>query len=106
MRPSEVATVFQGCEFSTFLVKEGISDEQLIAACQRMETEFLQHEEGFLHHALLKGDDGYWADAVFTRTRVAAEQICRNFMNNAACLDYLQLIEDGSAKLTFWARAK
>jgi len=35
-----------------------------------------------------------------------AERICKNFMGNPACLEYLQLIEEGSANLTFWSRAK
>jgi hypothetical protein len=71
-----------------------------------MEKEFLRGEEGFIHHALLKGDNGSWADAVFTKSKEDAERICKNFMENAACLEYLQLIEEGSANLTFWSRAK
>lgn len=96
---------FKGCEFSVFYAKEGVSDEQLIAASLKMEQAFLQKEPGFIHHALLKGDHGTWADTVFTHSKSAAEQICQNFMSNPACLEYLQLIEDGSASLTFWSRA-
>ncbi|MBM5571131.1 hypothetical protein GM173_05990 [Deefgea chitinilytica] len=96
---------FNGCEFSTFRAKEGVSDEQLIAASLKMEQEFLKTESGFIHHTLLKGDHGAWADTVFTHSKSAAEQICQNFMSNPACLEYLQLIEDGSASLTFWSRA-
>jgi len=97
---------FHGCEFSVFRAKTGVSSEQLISACQKMEQEFLRKEQGFLHHALLQGDNGSWADAVFTKSKADAESICKNFMSNAACLEYLQLIEEGSANLTFWSRAK
>lgn len=97
---------FHGCEFSMFRAKSGVSDEQLIAACQKMEKEFLRSEEGFINHALLKGDNGSWADAVFTKSKEDAERICKNFMENAACLEYLQLIEESSANLTFWSRVK
>lgn len=97
---------FHGLEFSMFRAKPGVSDEQLIAACQKMEEDFLRGEEGFIQHALLKGDIGSWADVVFTKSKEDAERICRNFMGNSACLEYLQLIEEGSANLTFWSRAK
>ncbi|AEG13025.1 hypothetical protein [Shewanella baltica] len=97
---------FQGCEFSMFRAKADVSDEQLIAACQKMEKEFLSSEEGFIRHSLLKGDSGSWADVVFTKSKEDAERICRNFMGNSACLEYLQLIEEGSANLTFWSCVK
>jgi len=97
---------FLGCEFSMFRAKPEVSDEQLIAACQKMEKEFLRKEEGFIQHSLLKGDNDSWADVVFTKSKEDAERICKNFMGNSACLEYLQLIEEGSANLTFWSRAK
>lgn len=97
---------FLGCEFSMFRAKAEVSEEQLIAACQKMENEFLRGEEGFIQHSLLKGDHGSWADVVFTKSKTDAERICKNFMGNSACLEYLQLIEEGSVNLTFWARAK
>lgn len=105
VQATSTATIFNGCEFSVFNAKEGVSDEQLIAASLKMEQAFLHKEPGFIHHALLKGDHGAWADTVFTHSKSAAEQICQNFMSHPACLEYLQLIEDGSASLTFWNRA-
>lgn len=103
---TSVAGHFHGCEFSMFRAKAGVSDDQLIAACQKMEQEFLHREDGFIQHALLKGDQGAWADVVLTKSKEDAERICKNFMGNPACLEYLQLIEEGSANLTFWSRAK
>ena len=97
---------FHGIEFSMFRAKPEVLDEQLFAACQKMEKEFLLREEGFIQHALLKGDNGSWADVVFTKSKADAERICKNFMGNSACLEYLQLIEEGSVNLTFWSRAK
>ena len=97
---------FQGVEFSMFRAKPDVLDEQLFAACQKMEKEFLIGEEGFFQHVLLKGDNGLWADVVFTKSKADAERICKNFMGSSACLDYLKLMEEGSASLTFWSRAK
>lgn len=97
---------FHGIEFSIFRAKPEVSSEQLVVACQRMEKDFLRSEEGFIRHVLLKGDNGSWADVLFTKSKEDAERICRNFMGNSACLEYLQLIEEGSPNLTFWSRVK
>lgn len=103
---TNMADDFHGIEFSIFCAKPEVSSEQLVVACKKMETDFLQSEEGFIQHVLLKGDNGAWADVVFTKSREDAERICRNFMGNPACLAYLQLIEEGSPNLTFWSRVK
>lgn len=97
---------FHGIEFSIFRAKPEVSSEQLVASCQRMENDFLRSEEGFIQHVLLKGDNGLWADVVFTKSKADAERICKNFMGNSACLEHLQLIEEGSVNLTFWSRVK
>ena len=70
---------FHGCEFSIFRAKAEVSDEQLIAACQKMEKEFLHIEEGFIQHSLLKGDNGSWADVVFTKSKADAEAHLQEF---------------------------
>lgn len=95
---------FAGCEFATFRSAPGVSDAQLLAASQRMREEFLQHEAGFVEHALLKGDDGLWADMVLAESHECARRICERFMQHEACLAYLALMAADSARLGFWQR--
>jgi len=107
MQNTKLATdKFLGCEFTKFRPKIDVTEKQLIDACHKMETEFLEREEGFIHHMLLKGDNGLWADVVFAKTKADAERICSNLPKNSACHEYLGLIQEESVELTFWSRVK
>jgi exopolysaccharide biosynthesis predicted pyruvyltransferase EpsI len=53
---------------------------------------------------LLRGADGNYADVVFASSQQKAEEYCQQWLHNAAALSYLDVIEHGSAQLTFWTR--
>lgn len=99
------ALFFGGCEWSAFKTKEGVTDRELILASEKMRSHFLNLQAGFIDHALLKGDDGFWVDQVFAKTKEDALQICNAFSENSYCLDYLALIDTNTVTMTFWQRS-
>ena len=96
--------IFGGCEWGTFKNKAGVTDSELMLACEKMRSHFLNYQEGFIQHVLLKGEDGLWADHVFAKTQEDARRICDAFSQDANCLDYLALIDTSTVHLSFWKR--
>lgn len=97
---------FGGLEIALFKLREGVSEAQLLAASERVDREFLAHEEGLLGHALLKGADGLYADLAFADSQPRAEAICAKWTANAVAADYIALVDDRSVDMSFWRRIR
>ncbi len=97
---------FSGLEFGTFRLKKDVSEHELLKASKMLDQEFLCQEDGFLGHAILKGEDGLYVDLAFATTQEKAEQICAKWMSNEFALKYLECLDPESVKLSFWTRIK
>ncbi len=95
---------FKGLEFGTFRLKGGAEEADMLAAAKTMEDEFLYKEEGFLGHAILKGNDGTYVDLAFATSQAKAEELCGKWMQNPYALKFLELIDDTSTNIGFWTR--
>lgn len=95
---------FTGLEFGTFQLKEGACEAAMLVASKTMEDEFLCKEEGFLGHAILKGNDGTYVDLAFATSQANAEAICGKWMQNEHALRFLEFIDLASTNITFWTR--
>jgi hypothetical protein len=95
---------FNGLEFGTFRLKAGVSEADMLAAAKQMEDDFLYKEEGFLGHAILKGNDGSYVDLAFATSQAKAEEICGKWVKNPFALKFLDFIDHASANITFWTR--
>lgn len=95
---------FNGLEFGTFRLKAGTAEADMLAAAKIMEDEFLDKEEEFLGHAILKGSDDTYVDMAFASTQAKAEEICGKWMQNPHALKFLGFIDPASAKMSFWTR--
>lgn len=104
MKPGVVD--FGGVEFAFFRLRAGVTEQMLLEASARVDAEFLSQEEGLLGHVLLKGDDGQYADMALADTRERAETICHRWTGQAVALDYIELIDGDSVKMTFWHRMR
>ena len=105
---SDIAA-FGGMEFSTFRLKQGVSESELFAAVDKMVAGLYSAEEGFLGHAVLKGEDDSYVDVVFATSRSRAAELCAKWGTGPfapACLSYLEKIEESSIKLSFFQRVK
>jgi hypothetical protein len=95
---------FKGLEFGTFRLKAGASEADMLTAAKNMEDEFLNKEEGFLGHAILKGNDGTYVDMAFAISQAKAEEICGKWMQDPHALAFLEFIDHTSTNIGFWTR--
>ncbi|MFC0133012.1 hypothetical protein CR105_25405 [Massilia eurypsychrophila] len=102
----EQALGFGGLEFATFRLREGIGEDALLAACDKVDREFLQTETGIFGHLLLKGADGVYADVTFADTQARAQQVCAKWLEQAVALEYIALFDEQSVNMTFWERLR
>jgi hypothetical protein len=97
---------FVGMEFSTFKLKEGVSETELFKAADEAVNGFMSKEEGFLGHSILRGEHGVYVDVLFAASKQQAVQICAKWVNNPFCSAYLEKIQEDSVNLSFFERIK
>jgi hypothetical protein len=79
-------------EFAPFAPGAGVSEEDLIAASDAFQRDFLQHLPGFVRRETLKGVDGRWADLVYWASKEAADNAVAATTGNAACEAFFKLL--------------
>jgi len=97
---------FSGMEFSTFRIKNGVSEHELFKAADDAVKGFMSKEDGFLGHVVLRGEDKTYVDVLFATSQERVSQICAKWIGNPFCQSYLEKIEDGSVNLAFYQRVK
>lgn len=100
---------FGGMEFSTFRLKNGVTEAALLPAVEAMVQGLYAAEPGFLGHAVLKGEGGVYVDVIFATSQARAAELCGKWGTGPfapACLPYLETIEEGSAQLAFFERIR
>lgn len=100
---------FGGIEFSTFKLKPGVSESVLFAAVDQMVEGLYTMEDGFLGHAILKGENDIYVDVVFATSSSKAAELCAKWGTGPfapTCLAYLEKIQEGTANLAFFQRIK
>lgn len=100
-------SAFEGIEFSTFKLKPGVSEAELVQAVDQMVEGLYSNEAGFLGHALLRGADGIYVDVVFADSQNRAAELCAKWGTGPFapdCLPYLEKIEESSVNLKFFQR--
>ena len=102
----EQALGFGGLEFATFRLLDGIGEDALLAACDKVDREFLQAEPGIFGHVLLRGLNGVYADVAFADTQARAEQVCAKWLDKAVALKYIALFDQQSVNMTFRERLR
>ena len=81
-------------ELAPFSLAEGVSNDALLAASRRLETEVLTGMDGYVGRILLQTGESSWADLVFWRTREAAEAMLETAMASEVCRDYFACMAD------------
>ncbi|MBX3132860.1 MAG: hypothetical protein KF689_05675 [Gemmatimonadaceae bacterium] len=75
-------------EMAPFTLAPGTSEDQLLAASDRLEREFLATADGYLGRALSRLPDGRWTDVVLWRSREAAYAAMGRVHGSEACNAY------------------
>jgi hypothetical protein len=98
-------------EMAPFTLAEGMFEETLLAASERLEMEFLSGLDGYLGRMLVRKDDRSWSDIVFWRTpqdaarameRAASSEVCRSYFECMAAADH----DDPAQGVTVYQRVR
>jgi hypothetical protein len=89
---SEVAASELVVEWAPFRVAGGVTEEQLLAASEKLQREFLAKQPGFVHRELLRGADGQWADLVHWENEAAANAVFAAAGESPICQEYFRLM--------------
>ena len=100
----DTTSAFAGFEFAVFKVKDGVTEEDLLALSKEVDDKFLANEQELLSHFLLRGKGGLYADVAIATTQEKAEEICQLWLHNDVAKQYLQLLDEESVDMTFWTR--
>lgn len=80
-------------EWAAFRLRTGVSGAALLAASERLETEFLRSSPGYLQRVLLSGEKGEYVNLVRWRSRADAEAVMFRVAESAACQVYFALMD-------------
>jgi hypothetical protein len=80
-------------EFAPFSLAEGVSEEELIAASDAFQRDFLEHQPGFVRRETLKGANGRWTDLVYWRSKTDVERAVAAVEGNPACRAFFRLLD-------------
>ena len=79
-------------------------EDDMLAAARRMEAEFLFKQEGFLGHAILKGQGDLYVDLAFADSQQRAEQICGLWTQDPHALAFLEYVDPTFTGMGFYTR--
>ncbi|MFA7324848.1 MAG: hypothetical protein WC005_10880 [Candidatus Nanopelagicales bacterium] len=83
---------------ASFALKDGVTEEAMVAASDRFETEFVQQQRGIIRRIVVKDDAGY-ADIVLFEDAAAIEQVMEAEQTSEACAALFSLMGEGSHRL-------
>jgi len=82
-------------EMPAFTLKPGVSESDFLLAHEKFNHEFMVKQEGYVSHKLVRNGDNWFDIAVWQSTE-AQEKAFRDIYDNAAAIEYIDLINAGS----------
>ena len=101
---SSYAEQVPAVEWAPFVKAAGITDQQLIAAADKVNSGFLVNQTGFIKRELIKKSDTEYADIIHWNTKADAMSAGHKVSNCSVCGEYFQLMDmeaSGSAGAGF-----
>lgn len=83
---------------ASFTLKDGVTQEAMVAASDRFETEFVQQQQGIIRRIVVKDDAGY-ADVVFFEDAASIAQVMEAEKTSEACAALFSIMDGGSHRL-------
>ncbi|MEH6575698.1 MAG: hypothetical protein V7731_01350 [Amphritea sp.] len=101
---SSYAEEMTAVEWAPFVKAAGITDQQLIAAADKVNSDFLANQPGFIKRELIKKNETEYADIVYWNTQADALAAGNKVSNSPVCGEYFRLMDmaaSGSAGAGF-----
>ena len=61
-------------EIATFRLREGVSEDEFLAADARVQTEFYYQQDGLMRRTVARGTDGEWLEMTHWATHEAPDR--------------------------------
>lgn len=74
-------------------LKDGISEEAMLAASDRFQREFAAHQPGILRRVVVGGDDRSYADIVFFADEAAIADVMVAEQSSEVCHEFMSMWE-------------
>ena len=71
-------------EITSFKLKEGATEKDLLKGVEKMQNEFLTNVEGFISRTLTKEEDGTWRDVIFWKDHHVLQVTAKKGMKSKA----------------------
>jgi hypothetical protein len=78
-----------------FKLKDGVTEEALLAASEEFEREFVQKQEGILRRVLVRDPEGGYADLVFFADEQAMGQVMQAEQDSEVCAALMSILDGG-----------
>lgn len=88
-------------EFTSFEIKEGIKDNQLIEAVLNFESHFLKQQKGIIFHCLVRNVEGRFANVLFAESIEVLEQLEKSAEGNESVKFFFDMVESNSVQVNF-----
>ena len=75
-----------------FRLAAGVTEDDLIAASDGFEAEFVRHQDGIMRRILVKDVDGGYADVVFFEDLAAIERVVEAERNSEVCARFFSVM--------------
>jgi len=79
-------------EWAPFIKSSGVTDEQLIAAANSVNSDFLIKQKGFIKRELIKKNDNEYADVIYWETKTDAVTAGEKVSTCVKCNEYFKLM--------------
>ncbi len=86
-------------EWAPFIKAKGVADQQLIDAADKVNSEFLMKQKGYISRELVKKSDTEYADILHWTSQADAVAASGKVNDCAICVEYFKLMDfEASAK--------
>jgi len=82
-------------EWAPFIKVSGVTDEQLVASANVVNSDFLIKQKGFIKRELIKKSDNEYADVIYWETKTDAVTAGEKVNTCVKCSEYFKLMKMG-----------
>ena len=80
-------------------LKDGVTEQEMLAASERFQHEFVVHHPGVLRRLLVVGDDGRYADIVFFADERAIAEVMAAEQDSEVCHQFMAMWDDADVTM-------
>lgn len=91
-------TAITTVELTSFKLIEGVDEDKFIEVANKMQSSFLNDQEGFVKRTLVKGENG-WTDIVYWKNHQSMQNAMKKAESSAEVAPFMQMINFESVKM-------